>query len=121
MGRGTVHMEPFGPPFPLQTRGGLQIGVEIAVGEILPGAVLEHGVVLPGQIKLDTGGVGLLLNALENGLLLSVADFCPALVIRNAGGVVGVNLGDNMGEGLNFRFHHVISFTWLSIKWMNSG
>lgn len=89
------------------------------VGEIFPGAVLEDGVVLPGQLILDTGGVGLLLDALGDGLLLGVADLRPALVVADAGGVVGVDHGDDTGEGLNFRSHHVISFTWVSIKWIS--
>ena len=81
------------------------------VGEILPGAVLEDGVVLPGQLELDTGGVGLLFDALGDGLLLGVADLRPALVIADAGGVVGIDHGDDTGERLNFcNFHHVISF-----------
>lgn len=65
-------MEPLGPPFPLQPHGRFQIGVEVVVGEILPGTVLEDGVVLSGQLKLDTGGVDLLLDALGDGLLLGV-------------------------------------------------
>ena len=104
-------MEPLRSGSALHAHLRLQERMEVMVGEIFPGAVLEDGVVLPGQLILDTGGVGLLLDALGNGLLLGVADFRPALVIGDAGGVVGVNHGDDKGERLNFwGFHHVISF-----------
>ena len=120
VGCGAVHMEPLGPPFPFQPHGGFQIGVKIVVGEIFPGAVLENGVVLPGQLILDAGGVGLLLDALGDGLLLGVADLRPALVVADAGSVVGVDHGDDTGKRLNFcNFHHVISFTWVSINWIS--
>lgn len=78
-------MEPLRPRSALYTNLRLQKRVKIMVGEILPGTVFEYGVVLPGQLELDTGGMGLLLDALGNGLLFGVADFCPAIMIGDAG------------------------------------
>lgn len=73
------------------------------VGEILPGAILEYSVILPGQLILYPGGVGLLPDALGDGLLFRVADFCPTLVIDYPRSVVGVNHRHDMGKGVPFR------------------
>ena len=110
-------MEPFRPRRALHLGLRLQEGVEVAVGEILAGAVLEHSVVLPRQDILNVSGVGLLLDTLGHGLLFGVADFRPAVMVDDAGGVVGINHRNHAGEGFDFcSFHHSISFTWDSIN-----
>ena len=119
VGGGAVHMEPLCARRALDAQGRFQKGVKFPVSKILPGAVLVHGVVLPGQDMTDIRRVGLLFHPLGRRLLLCVADFCPAVVVDNARCVVGVDHGHDPFERLYLDCHHAISFTWDSINWIS--
>ena len=99
-----VRVEPLRTRFPRNIPG-FQVVVKIVVGEVLAGAVLEHGIVLPGQFPADIRRVGLLLDARVDALPLGVAYLRPAVVVGDARGIVGVDHGDNALEALDLHGH----------------
>ena len=108
MGALTVDFEPFRVGFTLNIGSHLQIAVEVVIGEILSRPVLVHGVILPSKRPADVGGVGLLIDPVLNGLLFGVADFCPAVVISDAGRIVGIHHRNNTRICFNVRSSHII-------------
>ena len=96
-----VDMKPLRALLPGDLFYPFQIIVEVMVGKILAGAVLVHGVILPAQLPPDAGGMGLLHDPCPDVLFFRVADLCPALMVRDAGGVIGIDHGDDAVKGLD--------------------
>ena len=99
----------------------LQVGMKIVVGEVFARAILIHCIIRPRELPVDMRCMRLLCDPLLDRLPLRVADLRPALVIGNTRCIVGVDHRDNTRKRIDLHRHHVISFTWDSIKAISSA
>jgi len=108
--RRAVNMEPL-CLFLVFHAGLAKICVEIVVGKAVKGAVIKDSGALPLQPCFRIGGMGLLLDAGLDVLVLGIADFRPAFVGGDLRRGVGINHGVCLLCGIQFDTHYTISFT----------